>query len=75
MAQVPPGGPSSGDGPSSQAQHRRSEVRQAVATQRAGREQGETGERRLTQQERAELRQQLRENSRPGQDGSGAGKH
>jgi hypothetical protein len=61
-AQVLQGPGSSGAAPMppGQVQQRRDDVRQAVAAQRTAVEHGEIKERRLSPQEKAELRQQVR---------------
>lgn len=61
-AQVQPGtvSPNGGAVSSTQAQQRRSDVRQAVVAQRTVHEPGAAPERRLSPQEKAELRQQVR---------------
>ncbi len=67
LAQMPPASGASGDGGAAPGQ-RRSELRQAIESQRPGREAGVAGERRLSPEARAEMRQQLRQHGQTRRD-------
>lgn len=67
LAQVPPASGGSVDGGAAPGQ-RRTELRQAVESQRQGRDAGVVGERRLSPEARAEMRQQLRQHGQAGRE-------